>query len=52
LVKTICWFSPISGIASTATGLLGINLVSQLKGAVAIPQPTNKKSVRTATNLL
>ena len=32
-VNTICWFSPISGIASTATGLFGKNPVSQLKGA-------------------
>ena len=51
LVKTICWFSPISGIASTATGLLGKNPVSQLKGAFTIPHPKKRKSNNTDTSL-
>src|SRR6056297_580897 len=51
LVKTICWFSPISGMASTATGSVGKKPVSQLKGALTTPQPTNRASSRTATSL-
>ena len=51
LVNTICWFSPISGIASTATGLLGKNPVSQLKGAFTVPQPIKRTSNKTATSL-
>ena len=37
-VKTICWFSPKSGIASTGTGSLGKNAISQLNGEVTTPQ--------------
>src|SRR5690554_6982527 len=51
LVKTICWFSPISGIASTATGSLGRKGISQLNGAFTMPHPTKSASNKTATNL-
>ena len=37
-VKTICWFSPMSGMASTGTGSRGRIPVSQSKGATITPQ--------------
>ena len=42
-VYTICWFSPMSGMASTGTGSLGMSPVSQLKGEVATTQPKNNE---------
>src|SRR4030042_462434 len=50
-VKTICWFSPMSGIASTATGFLGQNPSSQSNGATITPQPTKNKISSTTTSL-
>jgi hypothetical protein len=38
-------------MASTATGLLGKNPVSQLKGALTIPQPKKRTSSNRATSL-
>ena len=37
-VNTICWFSPMSGIASTGTGSRGIEPISQSNGATITPQ--------------
>lgn len=37
-VKTICWFSPMSGIASTGTGSRGSPAISESKGATSTPQ--------------
>lgn len=34
----ICWFSPISGMASTGTGFRGTRSESQSKGALIQPQ--------------
>ena len=51
LVNTICWFSPISGIASTATGLFGRKPLSKLKGAFTVPHPTKRTSIKTAISL-
>src|SRR5690606_32931638 len=34
---TICWFSPISGIASTGTGSRGRSPISQSNGATRMP---------------
>ena len=36
-VAMICWLSPMSGIASTATGLRGMRPLCQLKGTVDSP---------------
>ena len=38
-------------MASTATGLLGKNPVSQLKGALTVPQPIKRTNNKTATSL-
>lgn len=38
-------------MASTATGLLGKNGMSQLKGAFTVPQPTKSESNKTDTSL-
>src|SRR5690606_5572542 len=48
----ICWFSPISGIASTGTGSFGRIPVFQSKGAVTKPHTTSPTSRRMVTNLL
>src|SRR4030043_1347209 len=50
-VNTICWFSPMSGIASTATGFLGQNRSSQSNGATYIPQPTKNMISSHTTSL-
>lgn len=50
-VKTICWFSPISGMASTGTGSEGRKVVFQPKGAVTIPQATKRIIIKMVTNL-
>ena len=50
-VNTICWFSPISGMASTGTGSEGSAPVSQPKGAVTTPQATKPVRMRTVTSL-
>ena len=41
----------MSGIASTATGLLGKNRMSKLKGAFTVPHPTKRTSIKTAISL-
>ncbi len=51
LVKTICWFSPKSGIASTGTGSFGKDPICQLKGAVNMPQAKRITNKRKVTNL-
>ncbi len=50
-VKTICWFSPISGMASTATGWRGKNPSSQSNGAKATPIMTKASSSNATTSL-
>ncbi len=51
-VKTICWFSPISGMASTETGLRGRLPSSQSNGATYKPAPTSSIRPRATTSLL
>src|SRR6218665_3526114 len=41
-VATICWFSPMSGMASTAMGFRG-NALCHSKGENDIPQPMKAK---------
>ena len=43
-VATICWLSPMSGMASTGIGFLGTMPPCQLKGAVETPQTTTSAS--------
>ncbi|MBA7619890.1 hypothetical protein ES703_27232 [subsurface metagenome] len=50
-VKTICWFSPISGIASTGTGSRGRPQRSQSNGATMMPHPTTIIKNSATTNL-
>ena len=47
MVNTICWFSPMSGIASTGTGFLGSPGISQSNGATI--KPSKMVVVSTAT---
>ncbi len=50
-VKTICWFSPISGIASTGTGLRISQPVSQSNGATIAPQTITNRTSNPMTSL-
>ena len=43
-VAIICWLSPMSGIASTGTGLRGKKLIFQLKGADMVPHPMKTRN--------
>ena len=51
-VKTICWFSPMSGIASTGTGLRIRPPISQSNGATITPQIITNKTSNPITSLL
>jgi len=44
-VATICWLSPISGIASTGTGFLGRKPIFQLNGAEIVPHPIKTSNI-------
>ena len=50
-VKTICWFSPMSGIASVATGSRGNPPRSQSNGATIAPHTTTAMTTSATTSL-
>ena len=52
MVKTICWFSPMSGMASTGTGSRTVFPHLQSNGATATPHPSTISTIAKTTAFL